>query len=238
MPGIRVLVARWGLRPDSNFSKRWRCRLDNRVKANLVTGLRVIAEKVFESPGEARVLGRLIVESLLDLRSVIEVRRQDDIVQKSTRERRRVRLVANHEVSHEVTAGAIRADQGVTMIVVDTPEVQAVMTAAAIPAAHDEMIVVDILEAQVAMTVVDIPEVQVVMIAVAILEAQIAMTVVDIPEVQVVMIAVAIHVARVVMIAVAIHEAHDEMIVADLLNADESITMVRLSTATSLWNAA
>ena len=194
----------------------------------------MIAEKVFESPGEARVLGRLIVESLLDLRSVIEVRRQDDIVQKSTRERRRVRLVANHEV----TAGAIRADQGVTMIVVDTPEVQAVMTAAAIPAAHDEMIVVDILEAQVAMTVVDIPEVQVVMIAVAILEAQIAMTVVDIPEVQVVMIAVAIHVARVVMIAVAIHEAHDEMIVADLLNADESITMVRLSTATSLWNAA
>ena len=97
----------------------------------------MIAEKVFESPGEARVLGRLIVESLLDLRSVIEVRRQDDIVQKSTRERRRVRLVANHEVSHEVTAGAIRADQGVTMIVVDTPEVQAVMTAAAIPAAHD-----------------------------------------------------------------------------------------------------
>ena len=150
----------------------------------------MIAEKVFESPGEARVLGRLIVESLLDLRSVIEVRRQDDIVQKSTRERRRVRLVANHEVSHEVTAGEIRADQGVTMIVVDTPEVQAVMTAVAIPAARDEMIVVDI------------------------------------PEV------------RVVMIAVAIHEAHDEMIVADLLNADESITMVRLSTATSLWNAA
>ena len=222
----------------------------------------MIAEKVFESPGEARVLGRLIVESLLDLRSVIEVRRQDDIVQKSTRERRRVRLVANHEVSHEVTAGAIRADQGVTMIVVDTPEVQAVMTAAAIPAAHDEMIVVDILEAQVAMTVVDIPEVQVVMIAVAIHVARVAMTVVDTPEVQAVMtaaaipaahdemivvdipeaqvvtIAAAIHVVRGGMTAVAIPAARDEMIVADLLNADESITMVRLSTATSLWNDA
>jgi len=92
--------------------------------------------------------------------------------------------------------------------------------------------------ARVAMTVVDTPEVQAVMTAAAIPAAHDEMIVVDIPEAQVVTIAAAIHVVRGGMTAVAIPAARDEMIVADLLNADESITMVRLSTATSLWNAA
>jgi len=110
---------------------------------------------------------------------------------------------------------------------VDIPEVQVVMIAVAIHVAR------------VAMTVVDTPEVQAVMTAAAIPADQgVTMIVVDIPEAQVVTIAAAIHVVRGGMTAVAIPAARDEMIVADLLNADESITMVRLSTATSLWNAA